>query len=897
MKIISAVKSGADETRRVKRLFLYTFLAAFVIMLIAFATEKVYPFGDRQMLVIDARDQYYPFMLNMQQRMRGVGSMLYTRDVGLGMNFWSLMAYYAFSPLNLLLVLVPSALLREFMMVITAVKIGLAASFMAILVAHLRPTLLKKSYVYPMLFGLAYAFSTYLMGYYWCIIWLDSIALLPLVILGLYRMLEGGSPYLYTVSLGVAILSSFYIGFIICMFIAFYYFYAYYVHRERHGRKGKRAFFGMTGKVILYSAVGILLSGIVLFPAYKAVNLSSAGNIKFPKVTDITNSFNFVVDRMMPMSKPVKLDLYGAPNIAAGAFSLYAIYLYFRSKKVPVAEKSLSLLIVLFFFLGFTTKILNFIWHGFHFPNGIPFRNAFALVFFILVLGATGYSYLSGEDRPRLHVFVAIAIGYIVLMENKDAGEKYIAAIPAIIAVITIVLFSTVLDYILKPDCSKKRGLAIALSVFVALETLGLAVFGVKSTGTSSYSGYIIKQEEIQAALSEMRQRDGGIYRTEMSRRYTTNDSSLYGYRGISNFASTMNSKVTSFICHLGAAGKVEANRYFITMESPVIDSLFNVKYFIARGELDYAEHRGYKELWRQGDISLVQNGYALPFGFYVDPKTVEYASNSENPFEAQEEIYSKMLGRDFSCYEYLDLAKFDSSQEQVGSIVYKFDKMSAEYDDKEHEFSVSTQGTGSEGKALFSISIPDDGDYFVYFYASNQEDVTIKHLYNSADKKKSYSYESRRGIIVPSGRMSKGDVIELETKIPKKTKGAIRIAAVKIDYNAFEKANEELAMHPFEVTKFKDTKIEGKIDAPRDGYMYLSLPYEKGWTVKVNGQKIESDSMEEAMYLIPVKAGTNNISMGYIPAGFVSGLFLTILGAAILFMPRIISLIKKKKH
>lgn len=613
MKIISAVKSGADETRRVKRLFLYTFLAAFVIMLIAFATEKVYPFGDRQMLVIDARDQYYPFMLNMQQRMRGVGSMLYTRDVGLGMNFWSL--------------------------------------------------------------------------------------------------------------------------------------------------------------------------------------------------------------------------------------------------------------------------------------------NAFALVFFILVLGATGYSYLSGEDRPRLHVFVAIAIGYIVLMENKDAGEKYIAAIPAIIAVITIVLFSTVLDYILKPDCSKKRGLAIALSVFVALETLGLAVFGVKSTGTSSYSGYIIKQEEIQAALSEMRQRDGGIYRTEMSRRYTTNDSSLYGYRGISNFASTMNSKVTSFIYHLGAAGKVEANRYFITMESPVIDSLFNVKYFIARGELDYAEHRGYKELWRQGDISLVQNGYALPFGFYVDPKTVEYASNSENPFEAQEEIYSKMLGRDFSCYEYLDLAKFDSSQEQVGSIVYKFDKMSAEYDDKEHEFSVSTQGTGSEGKALFSISIPDDGDYFVYFYASNQEDVTIKHLYNSADKKKSYSYESRRGIIVPSGRMSKGDVIELETKIPKKTKGAIRIAAVKIDYNAFEKANEELAMHPFEVTKFKDTKIEGKIDAPRDGYMYLSLPYEKGWTVKVNGQKIESDSMEEAMYLIPVKAGTNNISMGYIPAGFVSGLFLTILGAAILFMPRIISLIKKKKH
>ena len=115
----------------------------------------------------------------------------------MGSNFFLIMAYYAFSPVYLLSVFFPSEYLREFMMLGTALKVAMAGSFFAIYLKHT----FKRDDYSIVGFGLLYAFCGYTMGYYWNIMWLDAVALLPLIILGLGRIIEGKGFILYTVTL------------------------------------------------------------------------------------------------------------------------------------------------------------------------------------------------------------------------------------------------------------------------------------------------------------------------------------------------------------------------------------------------------------------------------------------------------------------------------------------------------------------------------------------------------------------------------------------------------------------------------------------------------------------------------------------------------------------------
>ena len=85
----------------------------FLIMVVTCAGEKFFPFGDNQIAVIDMYHQYVPFLNELQYKLQHADSLLYSWNGAGGTNFVSLMAYYAASPLNLLLILVPQKFLME----------------------------------------------------------------------------------------------------------------------------------------------------------------------------------------------------------------------------------------------------------------------------------------------------------------------------------------------------------------------------------------------------------------------------------------------------------------------------------------------------------------------------------------------------------------------------------------------------------------------------------------------------------------------------------------------------------------------------------------------------------------------------------------------------------------
>lgn len=128
----------------------------------------------------------------------------------MGTNFVALSAYYLASPLNLLTLIIPAEFLREALTLFLMIRIGCAGLFTAI---FLKSTFKRNDITLP-LFSVLYALCAFTMGYYWNIIWFDTFALLPLVVLGTVALVREGKFRLYIISLALAVMTNYYMGFL-----------------------------------------------------------------------------------------------------------------------------------------------------------------------------------------------------------------------------------------------------------------------------------------------------------------------------------------------------------------------------------------------------------------------------------------------------------------------------------------------------------------------------------------------------------------------------------------------------------------------------------------------------------------------------------------------------------
>lgn len=85
------------------------FFVPVVAMIIIFAQRGIFPFGEECFLRTDMYHQYAPFFSEFQYKLTHGGSLLYSWDIGMGVNFSALYAYYLASPVNWLLILCPKS--------------------------------------------------------------------------------------------------------------------------------------------------------------------------------------------------------------------------------------------------------------------------------------------------------------------------------------------------------------------------------------------------------------------------------------------------------------------------------------------------------------------------------------------------------------------------------------------------------------------------------------------------------------------------------------------------------------------------------------------------------------------------------------------------------------------
>ncbi|MBE6591116.1 MAG: hypothetical protein E7646_03670 [Ruminococcaceae bacterium] len=885
----------SKEPKKLKPIWIYilSFIIPFALMLAAFAVSNVVPFvgeyitdpetGEQnlnndaqQILNFDFWHQYYPFLQILQDKLVEGGSLLYSWISGLGTNFISMIAYYIASPLNVLTLLVSGEWLREAVTFGVLIKIGLAGLFFSLFA---KKTFDKLPNAIVVASSCLYALCNYATGYYWNIMWLDVFCIFPLVMLGTRELFLNSRFKLYTISIALSLLANYYIGYMVCVFVAIS-FIAYSLMY----RMDLKTFFKKLGLFAIFSVIGCMISAILTVPAF--IGLQSAGGTvasNGPDGISLYRGFEELFSCFMNLHDPTAID--GLPNVFCGLICIVMMFVFFWSTKIALKEKLVVLGVILFMFFSLNLNLLDYFWHGMHFPNQVPFRYGFIVSFMLIALMLRAYSKLENMDKWDVigtGIFSVLFFIACYIAVTNDAFKDNLLDGMIILAInVALCAFYLVLLFVKQRNYIKTEGLTVLLCFVMILEILPQSFLGVKAVGTTSHTSYFLNQDNVNGVLEyaeSLDTKDDLFYRVDFTKNWSCNDPALYGYNGVSVFSSTANSNVTSLMHALGMPADEASNRYCYMQNTPWANALLNLKYLMGKN-FDVKDENYLKKLTVHSSISLYENTAYLPLGFMTQSSIADLKLNAINCFETQNDLFKLATGLDEDLITMIQL----SPGEKMAGVTIR--DVSADLDGgyaDSYNYRYDTESGASEFDLVLDGVSEIDGIVYAYVTVPGAKDAEI-FLGNELERTLTLESARVNQGLVYAGECLKGENFSMKAKIDSVyINGYCNIQIGVFNTEVFEKGMALLRDELLTLTSFNDDNVKGVVTANTDGILYTSIPYEKGWTVTVDGKKVDTVAIGGAFIGVELSAGAHSIEFSYCPEGFVPGVIISILGIAL---------------
>lgn len=827
------------------------FFLPFFICAVVYCVAGYYPFGNRQILVTDSWHQYFPMVRDLIVNLKEGGSLLYNWSTGLGSNYLNIIGYYCASPLYLLGVLIPEEHLRVFFTLCVGVRIGTAGATGAYFLSKV----FRRKDISVVFFSTLWALCACIMGYYWNVMWLDSIALLPLVMLGMIRLIRERRGVLYTVSLALCLFCNYYIGFYICIGVL-----AASIGTVVVNWRGIREALFAALRMLTHSLAGIAMSAVLLLPTFMALqNTYSASNNNVGTLL-WNGSFMQFLSALFPYQLPNTKDL-DTPNLCCGLICVL-LFVLFLTGRFSLGKKLCTCAGLGLLMFSFLFRPLDFTWNGFHYTNMIPFRYSF--LFSFLLVAAAYYMWCNLHRINRDWVIYA----FVVTAAAACLCYAYISTTVILLTVGTALIYCAVL-YIYAGGRLNHRTTALILCLFMAVEAAVAGAMGIHEY--SDYDTYLQRDAEVDS-LTSMAEKTDSFYRIEHTNTKTLNDSLLYGYNGISQFSSGANAGVSRYLAALGCGGYPAGNRYVFYHTTPAVQSTLALKYLIAQ----YGHSSGDRYLSMYANhntTTMFEYTRALPLAFTVEGGAdLEFESN-EDPFKNQNELWRAMTGVEedlFETYSAMEVsAKGGTVSGSAGSYTYTPDEETEDEDPVELTYTVTAQ---------------EEGMY--YLFPKVQEANNLVISLGGTDVSFNYSYG--QACILPAGYLQAGQEVKLRITPAPDTADRSYVADLQyavMDAKVFERGYTRLKSEAAENDSYTDTSYRCTVNAAEPATLYTSIPYERGWSAYVDGEKVDTAAYAGAFVSLEIDAGEHEIELKYTPEGFVPGVVLTLLGIVFLVL------------
>ena len=572
-------------------------------------------------------------------------------------------------------------------------------------------------------------------------------------------------------------------------------------------------------RMSLFAVHGLLAGGmaaVVLIPVIMDFGRGKLSeDLSSKNLVFIKNSFMEVIGNFAPSSYST-LDYSAPPNIFSGSIVWILALLWFVLGKKNIRSRLAGLLVVAVYFISFIFGPIDRIWHGFRDPIGFPVRYAFTFVFFMICFAVRGYR--------------------SVLKTDIKISKSLLSLIFGIVAIYTFMELSINGSYIISRLAVEER-----------------------YANREEYDRYVDSVE----GILEIQQTDQSFdyARTFQDFMYSRFDGAMFGYDGLQRFSSSYNLAVSQMLSDLGVGtSKHTISEYGIT---PPVVSLLDMGYFISRYKdysLNYEVIDGYR------GFRLYKNPNRIPLIFGVDITEPENVKEfGDIPFENINQLYSDLCNDDIKIYLPVEYTEFTRPSEQY----YEEDTV---------------------GFADYLFTAEEDGDYWFYSEYVYPDESAYKDAWKNGQFSSVFAYayyyldDLRLGMYrndefsycADLGFIEKGTDhdLALDTSLS----GIGTTYLYRLDRDSYDKVCERLNDNAFTISQIGSKGIEASGTLDSDSCIMVTLPYEKGYEIYLDGNKTEYDSYRDSLILIKAPQGTHNIVIKYKTPGFSVGFLISLI-------------------
>ena len=808
----------------------------------------------------DSLEIYVPAIKNLCRDILNHESIYYSWNTALGMNTSLYNAFYATSPFNIIYLIFFQADENAVTAAIIVLKTGLAAFCFSLFV--------REAYnvkgIYSVLFAISYSLCSYQISFNIInIIWLDAMFVIPMVFLNIVRIVESRKTFGLFFWYAYIFISQFYMGYMIGIVSSiFFVLCMIFYSPTNYLRVVKRWFLSVLGAVGVSAFLWLPSAYFIL---YNRAPDSSVNSILHKGILDVLGQMFWGNNNML-------YDEF--PNLYCGLVTILFFFIFLLCQGVNNKDKIIYLVLLAFVLLACMSDRLYMFFHGFDNPDGWYYRFAFIFCFLFCSVGAISSECLH-NTKPRYILLsalfvVLVFIGTEVWNFIHSSELQKIDILRWGVNILAVVAWSIVLCRYEKSDRVGRVGWGTVV-------LLGVMAEMISSGMRNDFRGrtielYEVWKDSIESRVEELKD-NRDFYRINSLYDMCINSGIFFDYKGVSYFASPENSDVRMELKRLGF---YSSQRLFYNYGiTPVTEMIFDVKYDLYSGIEDILNSdKNLSECLGRTTI----NNEVLNLGYLIAGDVEDYIYYGNNAFENNNYLLSNMTGMDIRAFSTVDAdsIKYYGTgisiiPEETGYLVYK--------DPRSH------------GDDEFIITVDDNSGSKIYTYVYNEN--TGKGIGNDCFIMEG-GYENA---ISKSGDIRISYIKELEEKdgthyLRILSQGNVQEARFndmyfyKLNKDELHEAYDALKEGQMQIESINDGYIKADISVKDDKrILFTSIPYDKGWTVKVNGEKTEiSPILNDAFISIVLPGkGSYKLEFEYEASGSRAGIAISVISLLLL--------------
>ena len=769
-------------------------------------------------------------------------------NLGGGQNIYNISYYGLFNPIILI------SYLLSFVSMMTYIQFSMIVCLIVSIILmyyFLRRRFdLKVSFVSTLLFLTAGCFIFHLHRH---IMFVDYMPFLLMALIGVDKYFDKKKISLLVISIFLMILTSYYFSVVGLVCVLLYGIFRY-IEDKKNEKITVKDFFKEGFKYLFVMLIPVIMSCVLLLPTlYSLLDGRTATNKDISLLGLLIPNFD------------ISNTLYSAYSLGLSAIFIITLIYGIITKKREVKVISIIFSVLLVF------PIFDYIFNGGMYLNGKAFIPMLPLA--ILIIGYFLKNVFNNKNKLRISIITSLIIAVINLIVFIYRNE-YLCLLFVVDMVLLIIFLFISLKF------KKKMILYVYLgiiSLIIAIPTNFSDIFVTKEFYDT------LDYEETSDKVQQVLDRDNSFYRMSDQGVKLDKSNKIYDidyYTG-SIYSSLSNSYYKDFYNNL-------INNEFIYRSYGMLTGNNNIFYNFYMGNkylLNSSNNMlGYKKV----ADGIYRNEEVLPIGYSTSKIMSLDEYKSLNYFEKLDAYLN---------YAIVDGDYSDSYVKKVREYVPDYNVLESKNLSIEEDNGKYFIKASKNNKLVVKFNNVSDSDILLlrfkmlYDNKCSEDDsyITINGVSNKLSCRR-WKYHNNNYNFEYS---LSGDTLEITF-----SEGKFRLTDFDMalyDYNDLISINDEISPFVIDRDKTKGDVIEGNINVKEDGYFKVSIPYDKGFEIYVDGKKTNYEVVNKSFIGFDISKGSHNIKIVYTSPLFKEGLVISCIGL-VLFVGTVIYYRKRKQ-